>query len=224
MSLASIPTVIPVFPLSGTALLPGMLLPLHVFEPRYRAMVADAMGQGGHIGMIQPVVPREDNRPPPGAERDVPELYPVGCVGRMDRCENLPDGRYAIVLRGLSRFRILRELPLLRGYRRVEADHDRYRGDLQEAETPLDADDLLHALDAFARTNRMQFDRDSLIGLPSATLVNGLAMSLPFAPAEKQALLEAADLAERARMLTALLSMPSASRPPGDPQAPPPVN
>ncbi|MBI4082150.1 MAG: LON peptidase substrate-binding domain-containing protein [Candidatus Lambdaproteobacteria bacterium] len=224
MSLAAIPRVIPVFPLTGTALLPGMLLPLHVFEPRYRAMVADAMGQGGHIGMIQPVVPREDNRPAPGAELDVPELYPVGCVGRMDRCESLPDGRYAIVLRGLSRFRIVRELPLLHGYRRVEADHERYRGDLMEAEAALDPGDLLRALDGFARTNRVQFDRGSLAGLPPATLVNGLAMSLPFAPAEKQALLEADDLAERARMLTALLKMPPGGSPPGDPQSPPPVN
>ena len=69
------PEILPVFPLTGVLLLPGMVLPLHIFEPRYRAMVADALAGGGHIGMVQPFVPRQDNRPAPGAEPDTPELY-----------------------------------------------------------------------------------------------------------------------------------------------------
>ncbi|NIP71952.1 MAG: hypothetical protein GWO16_02480, partial [Gammaproteobacteria bacterium] len=104
-----LPEIVPIFPLTGVLLLPGMFLPLHIFEPRYRNMVADARAADGYIAMVQPVVPRQDNAPPPDAPPENPEVYPVGCLGHMERCEQTPDGRYAITLRGISRFRLHEE-------------------------------------------------------------------------------------------------------------------
>src|SRR5574341_2163623 len=123
------PAVLPVFPLSGVLLLPGMWLPLHIFEPRYRNLAEDAWAGARHIGMVQPVVPRQDNRPPPGAPPENPEIYPVGCAGLIDQLERTEDGRFHLQLQGITRFRIVRELALQRGYRRVEADYGPYAGD-----------------------------------------------------------------------------------------------
>ncbi len=122
MTDSSPPEIIPLFPLTGVLLLPGMLLPLHIFEPRYRAMVSGAMQEGGHIGMVQPLLPRQDNHPPPGAELETPNLYPVGCAGRLEQHQESPDGRILIQLRGIIRFRIVEELPLHEGHRRARAD------------------------------------------------------------------------------------------------------
>ncbi|RPH57082.1 peptidase S16, partial [bacterium] len=91
------PAIIPVFPLTGSLLLPGNALPLNVFEPRYRNMVADALEEGMHIGMIQPLVPRQDNWVEAAQTTDSPELYTVGCAGRIDECEPQPDGRYLVI-------------------------------------------------------------------------------------------------------------------------------
>src|SRR3954464_115933 len=98
---ANLPEIIPVFPLTGSLLLPGNLLPLNIFEERYRNLVADAMEEGKHIGMIQPIVPAEDSGPAPEPPAENPDVYRIGCVGRIDRCEPQPDGRYLILLRGV---------------------------------------------------------------------------------------------------------------------------
>ena len=201
------PDVIPVFPLTGTLLLPGTLLPLNIFEPRYRNMVADAMGEGLHIGMVQPVVPRPDNWGPPEQVSVNPEIYRVGCVGRIDRCEPQPDGRYEIVLRGIQRFRIREELPLLRGYRRVVANCDEFAADLTEPGLPLDPARILSALRSFGQRQGLELDFDLLAALPGVSLLNGLAVALPFRPEEKQALLEASSPEERERLLLALMGM-----------------
>jgi Lon protease-like protein len=205
MAVSPPPRTLPVFPLTGVLLLPGMLLPLHIFEPRYRHMVADALEQGGHIGMIQPFVPRQDNRPPPGAELEQPELYTVGCAGRLEHHEQAPDGRYLIHLRGAIRFRVVEELPLRRGYRCVTAEYDSFREDAQETARELDAAPLLEAFEAFSTEKAMAVDWQDVHKLPGMVLLNSLAMSLPFSPAEKQALLEAPNPGERARTLIALL-------------------
>lgn len=109
------PEILPVFPLTGTLLLPGNFLPLNIFEQRYGNMVADAMAGERTIGMIQPLVPRPDNWGMPEEVFDQPELYAVGCAGRIERCEPQPDGRYLVLLKGVSRFRVREELPPLRG-------------------------------------------------------------------------------------------------------------
>jgi len=217
------PVSLPIFPLTGSLLLPGMWLPLHVFEPRYRNMVEDAWSGDKHIGMVQPVVPRQDNSPPPDAPPENPEIYPVGCAGVMDQLQRSEDGRYYLQLQGITRFRIVRELAPRRGYRCVEADYAPFAGD---AATPAERDNaqLVEALLRFGKEHQMAFDPARLHGLPAASLINGLSMSLPFAPAEKQALLEAAGLAEREALLLALMGMGLGKRPEPGGGAGPPVN
>jgi hypothetical protein len=200
------PDILPIFPLTGVLLLPGMWLPLHIFEPRYRAMVEDAQAGARHIGMVQPVVPREDNRPSPDAPPENPEVYPIGCAGRIEQCERLEDGRFYIQLKGVSRFCIVEELRLLRGYRRVRADYTPYAGDGAVA-APIDTRHLIETLLRFGQANNLSFDPARLRDLPGEALINGLCMSLPFGPAEKQALLEAVSLQDRLARLLTLLGM-----------------
>ena len=201
------PAVIPVFPLTGSLLLPGNFLPLNVFEERYRNMVTDALEGGRHIGMIQPLTPHQDNWPALEEPAENPELYSVGCVGRIERCEPQDDGRYLLLLKGVNRFRVRRELPLTRGYRRVEADYSEFPGDPAELEVDLHPGQMLNAVRLFGEAHGLGFDLDLLSSLPGVSLVNGLAVALPFRPAEKQALLEAPGPAEREEMLLALMEM-----------------
>lgn len=201
------PGIIPVFPLTGSLLLPGNLLPLNVFEPRYRNMVADALEGGRHIGMIQPLVPRQDNWVEAAQQPDTPELYNVGCLGRIDECEQQDDGRYLVLLRGVCRFRIKRELPLHRGYRRVEADYSEFQRDLNELHVFLNPSRMMRALRAFGEKHDLEFDYDLLASVPGISLLNGLSVALPFRPAEKQALLEATDPVVREDLLLTLMGM-----------------
>lgn len=204
---AALPDILPIFPLTGVLLFPGMRLPLHVFEPRYRNMVQDALAGARHIGMIQPLAPRQDNAPAPDAPQDAPELYPVGCAGSIEEYRKLEDGRYLLTLAGVSRFRVREELPLQRGYRRVVADYGPFAAGDTAPPEPLDTHALLLALKAYGDQYSVPFDLARLSDLPSTMLVNGLSMSLPFRPAEKQALLEAATLAERHRLVLGLMGM-----------------
>ena len=117
-----LPEGLPVFPLTGVMLLPGTVLPLHIFEPRYRAMVEDALEGSKIFGMIQPFAPQDDNRgPQPGAAQGSPDLYKIGCAGYIEKWEKLSDGRFFVQLKGVNRFRFNEELDLQRGYRRVKA-------------------------------------------------------------------------------------------------------
>ena len=226
--MAEPPRILPIFPLTGVVLLPLNWLPLHVFEPRYRALVEDALAGERFIGMIQPLVARDDNSPDPDAEpADEPEIYPVGCAGRIERCDREPDGRFLILLRGVSRFRIRDELAPRRGYRRVAADYVEFAADLHEAEAAVDAGPALAAALALGRARGFELDLDKLAGLPGFSLVNGLAAAMPLSPAEKQALLEATDPAARQELLTSLLEMnagPAAAGPAGESTQPPLVN
>lgn len=201
------PDIIPVFPLTGSLLLPGNLLPLNVFEPRYRNMVADALEGGRHIGMIQPLVPRQDNWVEAAQQPDTPELYTVGCLGRIDECEQQDDGRYLVLLRGVCRFRVKRELPLHRGYRRVEPDYSEFQRDRDELHVFLNPSRMMRALRAFGEKHELEFDYDLLSSVPGISLLNGLSVALPFRPAEKQALLEATDPAVREDLLLTLMGM-----------------
>jgi hypothetical protein len=201
------PGIIPVFPLTGSLLLPGNLLPLNVFEPRYRNMVADALEGHRHIGMIQPLVPRQDNWVEAAQQQDNSELYTVGCLGRIDECEQQDDGRYLVLLRGVCRFRIKRELPLHRGYRQVEADYSEFQRDRDELHVFLNPSRMMRALRAFGEKHELEFDYDLLSSVPGISLLNGLSVALPFRPAEKQALLEATDPVVREDLLLTLMGM-----------------
>ena len=203
----NLPGIIPVFPLTGSLLLPGNLLPLNIFEPRYRNMVADALEGDHYIGMIQPFTPRQDNWVEAAQQPDAPVIYPIGCLGRIEECEPQDDGRYLLVLRGVSRFRVRRELELKRGYRRVAADYSEFGRDLDELNVFLNPTRMMHALRAFGDKHDLEFDYDLLSSVPGISLLNGLSVALPFQPAEKQALLEAADPAVREDLLLTLMGM-----------------
>jgi Lon protease-like protein len=201
------PSIIPVFPLTGSLLLPGNLLPLNVFEPRYRNMVADALEGERHIGMIQPLTPRQDNWVGEAQQSENPELYKVGCVGRIDECEPQADGRYLVLLKGVSRFRVREELPLQRGYRRAAVDYSEFTGDLGEPGIVMNPGRILAVLRSFGEKNNLELDFDLLGSVPGISLLNGLSVALPFRPAEKQALLEADGAMEREELLLTLMGM-----------------
>ncbi len=199
-SIGRLPRVLPVFPLTGVLLLPRGRLPLNIFEPRYLAMVEDAMAGDRLIGMIQPADPLCRSR--------TPALYPMGCAGRISQFERTDDGRFLIALTGLSRFTIRREVEEVRGYRRVEADWSRFDGDrLPPAPAGLDRKRLLDGLKCFFALHGMSANWESLACAPEDLLITSLAMICPFEPCEKQALLEAPDAAERGKLLIALIEM-----------------
>ena len=211
----SLPEILSVFPLTGVLLLPGTRLPLHIFEPRYRNMVHDALEAEGVFGMIQPFIPQRDNRPQPGAEHAMPNLYEVGCAGHIERWEKSPDGRYMVQLRGISRFRVKEELSLERGYRRVLPDYTSF-GDLDGAASEaVDRPRLTQALSRYAEAHGLSVDLGQLRPIPDADFVNFLGVAMPFHPSEKQALLEAGSLKERQDLLVSLLEFG------GDAPAPP---
>ncbi len=216
----SLPKILPVFPLTGALVFPGMILPLHIFEPRYRHMVEDALNADAVFGMIQPVVPQQDNRPAPGAEKETPELYSVGCAGYIEKWEKVPDGRYVLELRGMNRFRLEGELPLLRGYRRVKAHYGDFADSSLDREWSCDRSRLMKTLEEYAQGHSLLLQLDRVDQLSDIEFVNILGMSLPFHPTEKQALIEAPSLQNRERVLLDLLRLGSSSLDPE--QAPPP--
>ena len=198
---------LPVFPLVGALLLPGGRLPLNIFEPRYLNMVRDALAGEGLIGMVQP---SDDS-----AELGSAPIYDTGCVGRLTAFSETDDGRYLITLTGLIRFEVVRELPLMNGYRRIVPDYDRFRGDLDGDEDVIDRPGLLAALKAYFHCNDIDGDWQAIEKAPDEDLVTSLAMLCPFEPNEKQALLEAMTLSERAETMTTILRM-SCHEPDGD--------
>ena len=199
-SIARLPDRIPVFPLSGVLLLPGGRLPLNIFEPRYLEMIADAMADAKLVGMIQP----ED----PDDRAHEPSIYQTGCVGHISSFKETDDGRYVIVLTGLARFRIERELDVATGYRQVIPDWQAFSGDLdEEDDSGVDRERLMPALHAYLNQSGIEIDWSTIETAPSAVIVNQLSMICPFQPSEKQALLEAWDLNERSRVMTALVEM-----------------
>ena len=201
-----LPAVIPVFPLTGALLLPRARLPLNIFEPRYLAMVDAAMSDARLIGMIQPKIP--------GAEEteDRPALSGAGCVGRIVEYSETDDGRYLITLLGITRFRVASGHGADAPFRQVAADYAPYAGDFLPGEAPGFARErLTKALKPYLAERDMKTDWSAIEEAPVETLVNALCMLCPFDPAEKQALLEAPSLCERADALVALLEMANAS-------------
>jgi Lon protease-like protein len=185
------PLRIPVFPLAGALLFPRAQLPLHIFEPRYRAMVRDALAGDRLIGMIQP---RGSDEPSP--------LFDVGCIGRIGGAEELEDGRINIVLEGLGRFRVVREANVDTLYRQVDAERSGF-GDSAEAE-PLglaQRAELEREARRYADALGYSVDWEAVTRLDDEMLVNAIAQVAPFDVGSKQALLEAPDIAERCDLL-----------------------
>ena len=196
----ALPVILPIFPLTGVLLLPRGRLPLNIFEPRYLAMTRDALAGERLIGMVQPSDPAASGSNPP--------VYPTGCAGRITSFSETDDGRFLITLTGACRFRIREELPLLEGYRRVVPDWHEFARDLGNEEEPgFDRERLLRGLKGYFQQHQISADWDAITSVSGDRLVSSIAMICPFDPSEKQALLEASDLAERARLLTAIVEM-----------------
>ena len=208
----ALPRVISIFPLTGVLLLPGGVLPLNIFEPRYLAMVRDALATETRIiGMIQPRVPDlDDNRGAGGSAvgDERPDIYRTGCAGRITGFNESSDGRYILSLTGLCRFDIGEEMADKDGYRRVLADYRTYRDDLGGAPEPdIDRARLLTIVRAYFDNQGIGLDWDSVEAANDERLVTSLAMTCPFGPNERQALLEAPGTTERAAIVTTLLEM-----------------
>ncbi|MGB7949076.1 MAG: LON peptidase substrate-binding domain-containing protein [Candidatus Binatia bacterium] len=220
----SLPEILPVFPLTGVLLLPGTVLPLHVFEPRYRAMVEDSLSAERVFGMIQPFAPQQDNRPLPGAENQAPDFYRVGCAGYIEKWEKLPEGRYFVQLKGVNRFRFEQEFSLQRGYRRVKADYQIFPDATLHEGWQCDRPAVLQALASYGQAHGLQVKPEQAERFTDLELVNLLSVSLPFHPAEKQALLEATSLKDRERVLVNLLRLGSGPEDTGSEVPPRTVN
>ena len=201
-----LPDILPIFPLTGVLLLPRGRLPLNIFEPRYLTMTKDALGGERLIGMVQPSDAQPlDNR---GRGPLNPAVYPIGCAGRITSFTEADDGRYMITLTGVSRFRIAEEFPILSGYRRVKPDWRPFARDLESPSgTDFDRERFIRGLKTFFDQRQISADWEAIEKAAGEHLINSIAMLCPFAPSEKQALLEAPDLNERARLLIALVEM-----------------
>jgi Lon protease-like protein len=177
-------------------------LPLNIFEPRYLAMVDDCLRHTRVIGMVQPSSP----------ETKHPSLYPVGCLGRLTSWSETGDGRFLITLNGIIRFRIASELQTTTPYRQVEVAYDEFEDDLQEDESDagIDRQRLGQSLKSYFKQRKIDDYWQSIEQVSCDVLVNSLAMICPFDVAEKQALLEAPALADRAKLLTTLIEMAAA--------------
>jgi hypothetical protein len=200
---ADLPDTIAIFPLPGALMLPRARLPLHIFEPRYLAMVEDCMKTPTRlIGMIQPrEVPASGTRP---AEK---RLHAIGCAGRLTGFSETEDGRYMISLTGLSRFRVKEEVQGFTPYRRVQVDWTPFARDLGAAEDDpgFQREAFLATLGRYFATMKLSTDWDGLKEAEVELLINSLSMLCPFSPEDKQALLEAPSLSTRRETLVTLI-------------------
>jgi Lon protease-like protein len=198
MKAVDLPDTIPVFPLPGALLLPRARLPLHIFEPRYLAMLDDTMKTSHRlIGMIQP-------REGPSGEK---KLHAIGCAGRLTAFSETEDGRYMITLSGVSRFRVVREVEGFSPYRRCEVSWSGFERDLGGTEEDKDFNrkDFLGLLARYFQAQGLATDWDSLKEAEDELLINSLSMLCPFPPEDKQALLEAPSLTTRRETLVTLI-------------------
>lgn len=196
-----LPEIIPIFPLAGVLLLPGGRLPLNIFEPRYLAMVEEALKHNRIFGMVQPTgITNADGSP---------QTFKVGCAGRIHSFNETEEGRLLISLVGVCRFRIREEVEMLRGFRRARAEWDGYLPDLTDCTKPacVDRDKLVQHMKCYFKLQGVAGDWDVIEKTNDNKLITSLAMICPFQPSEKQALLEAKTVEERCKLLTALMDM-----------------
>jgi Lon protease-like protein len=215
-SSADLPENIPVFPLAGALLLPRGQMPLNIFEPRYLEMIDDSLRDGHRlIGMIQP------DPAHPGPENK-PNLFKVGCVGRITQLAESGDGRYLLQLTGVARFRVEEELKVATAYRQCRVSYVPFADDFvaRKGEDQVDRKALLAALSAFLKANNLKTDWKDIENAPNEAVVNALAMMSPYGAAEKQALLEAPDLKTRAEILVAVTEMELAKKTAGGGETP----
>jgi len=198
ISKTDLPDTIPVFPLPGALLLPRSRLPLHLFEPRYLAMLDDVLKTSNRlIGMVQPY-----DGPGGGSK-----LHSIGCAGKVTAFSETEDGRYMITLSGASRFRITEEVEGFTPYRRCNVNWQGFDRDLGpvEKDTTFDRPKFMETLGRFLTENGLSTDWESLGEAEDELLINSLSMLCPFEPEDKQALLEAPSLTTRRETLMTLI-------------------
>ncbi len=192
-----LPNTLAIFPLNGAVVLPGNLMPLNIFEPRYLNMIRDAMKGEQLIGMIQV----KDELSPPS-------LQAVGCAARIIRYSETSDGRLEVLLEGLCRFAIKEELSCLRGYRLVQADWSVYENDFDEPTPASDQETLLFSstLKKYFEEQSIDVDWSTIEDLSQDTLVSNLVTQLALSSDDKQLLIEASNLSDRVKVFTAILA------------------
>ena len=198
-SIISLPKEIPIFPLSNFIIFPKTSVPLNIFEPRYINMIDDAMKGNRMIGMIQPK----------SFNQKTPDLYKIGCVGKITSFNETEDGRYLIVLAGLSRFKITEELKTQKLYRLCKVDFKDFSYDLEEKDEEIKFSDLefiFKNLKSLFIKQGYIIDWKELEKKSLNQTINALAMASPFSLEEKQILLETNDLSERKQKLEQILS------------------
>lgn len=198
ISSTDLPDIIPVFPLPGALLLPRSRLPLHLFEPRYLAMLDDVLKTSNRlIGMVQPY-------DAPGASG---KLHSIGCAGKVTAFSETEDGRYMITLSGASRFRIVEEVEGFTPYRRCKVTWQGFERDMgvTEKDPAFNREKFMKVLDRFLNAQGLSTDWDSLGEAEDELLINSLSMLCPFPPEDKQALLEAPSLETRRETLQTLI-------------------
>ena len=208
-TIAELPDVLPVFPLSGALLLPRAELPLNIFEPRYLALFNDMIAGHRMVGMIQPMVGNTD---------ELPSLNRVGCAGRITALSETDDGRLLVSLTGVCRFEVLAEIAASTAYRQLSVTYDGFAVDLvaeNQART-VNRDALISAFRQYLEANSMSANWDEVAQVSTENLVNTLSQLAPYPALEKQALLEAPDLKTRADILIALTELALAKSSGGD--------
>jgi Lon protease-like protein len=200
---ADLPAALPVFPLSGAVVMPGVQLPLNIFEPRYLNMVQAALAADHLIGMVQPRSGGKDV-----AADDEPDLYRIGCAGRITSYSETNDGRIVLVLTGLCRFEIEAELEQREGFRRVQPNWARFASDYDLGAKQIDdRAEFMGSLRAFCDRRRVEVPWDDIGQMADSDLVNLLCAHLPLGADDKQALIETVDLHDRATLMRGLLDM-----------------
>lgn len=198
-NIGDLPDTLPIFPLPGALLLPNSRLPLHIFEPRYLAMIDDALKTDARLmAMIQPN---------PGRNGDENGLHSIGCAGRITQFSETEDGRYMITLSGVSRFRLVKEVAGFVPYRRCEVSWDGFEQDLAPSsrDVAFDREKFLNLLSKYFTVRDLSADWETLKDADDELLVNSLSMMLDFDPEDRQALLEAPSLSTRRETLVTLI-------------------
>lgn len=199
MQSADLPDTLPMFPLPGALLLPRARLPLHIFEPRYLAMLDDTLKTSHRlIGMIQPCETPENQDQ---------RLHTIGCAGRVTAFSETEDGRYMITLAGMSRFRVKTQVPGFSPYLKADVDWNGFERDLGpvEIDQGFNRSSFMETLGRYFEHENLSTDWESLKDAEEELLINSLAMLCPFEPEDKQALLEAPSLTTRRETLVTLI-------------------
>ncbi len=197
-SKSDLPVNIPIFPLPGAVVFPFGTLPLNIFEPRYIAMIEAVLGTHRMIGMIQPI---------PNQSKESKRLYPVGCAGKIISFTETSDSRFLIELAGTLRFKLKKELSLLKGYRRIEPDWTPFLSDLKNDYHLLNLNELLIELKKYFDKNSINVDLNEISKISNEQILASIPQICSFKVVEKQAVLEANSLQDRVDILISLLRM-----------------